>query len=746
MMLIFRKISILSFIFAFLFFYAIPAMALTPIEDGDLNFKLGDTSIYIICTVGDGDTLTNIPLQVWYEEAAPMQDIHEIRAAIIFNSGKLFFYDAVKAAAWPGDLSHSVSGDTLFITLDNGTVSPQLSPTTYANLQFTAWCGVPSTVDMDLKQGENYTYIFLNSRHYPPQGNLDDGSVTVIDNYNETYSIHDTTITGGALQTKIHIPVYVRTNYRFWGTYTYFRFDTTYLQYDSFYVADQNEYYMIKDCTRNKDTLKVRVYEYLNIFHDEYSSETKLYTLVFQVKNAAQGNTAHIDFIGDSSWSVPFDGFSGCFDVRQMDTLKNGDITIPAYADTAKLEFHCSTCDSMVGLNDDDCSAMIKMKNNFAAGDVTKSITLNYNTTNYLTVTDVDAADAQALDFDYASYSSGGTKQASVRQLYNANLTNHVHAVTDYADLAKMTFDFNDGSYSPSSYANRYLKVAFKGKYDDNNDLSQVWDTLNVVRCDTTNSKLINGGNDSVEIRMGEINLPGTSGTCHVHQEVKLRNNFSLDHFGFTVTIPAGAEIRTIDTGYTAGIRYTKISGTQYRIYGNSSTGFNGISPNGNNYTKVAEVMIRYCSRYGSVSGTPTISNDTMISSSSRQYVNRDPHSITIYGCLCNIDKLNEFASEEEAGPALPTDFKLNQNHPNPFNPETIISYDVPTLTRVKIVVMNILGQVVATLVDEPKSPGRYEIVWRGTDSYGARVSSGIYLTVMQAGNYSGTVKMSLMK
>ena len=97
-------------------------------------------------------------------------------------------------------------------------------------------------------------------------------------------------------------------------------------------------------------------------------------------------------------------------------------------------------------------------------------------------------------------------------------------------------------------------------------------------------------------------------------------------------------------------------------------------------------------------------------------------------------------------GIGLPTEFKLNQNHPNPFNPETRVAYDVPAPAHVKIVVMNILGQEVATLVDEVKAAGSYEAVWRGADNSGNRVSSGVYLCIMRAGDYSSSIKMALMK
>jgi serine protease AprX len=90
---------------------------------------------------------------------------------------------------------------------------------------------------------------------------------------------------------------------------------------------------------------------------------------------------------------------------------------------------------------------------------------------------------------------------------------------------------------------------------------------------------------------------------------------------------------------------------------------------------------------------------------------------------------------------SVPTGFALYQNYPNPFNPATAIRFNVqdskfkvPTHTTLKI--YNILGQKVRTLVDEPKTAGKHEVIWDGKDDEGKDVASGIYfyqLTVRQA-------------
>ncbi|MCE2447938.1 MAG: PQQ-dependent sugar dehydrogenase [Candidatus Latescibacteria bacterium] len=77
---------------------------------------------------------------------------------------------------------------------------------------------------------------------------------------------------------------------------------------------------------------------------------------------------------------------------------------------------------------------------------------------------------------------------------------------------------------------------------------------------------------------------------------------------------------------------------------------------------------------------------------------------------------------------ALPQQFYLGQNYPNPFNPSTIIPYRLPVSTRVRLEVLNILGQRLATLVDAEQPAGFHTAAWDGTDASGRGVAAGVYL------------------
>lgn len=89
----------------------------------------------------------------------------------------------------------------------------------------------------------------------------------------------------------------------------------------------------------------------------------------------------------------------------------------------------------------------------------------------------------------------------------------------------------------------------------------------------------------------------------------------------------------------------------------------------------------------------------------------------------------------------LPSEFALGQNFPNPFNPTTKIKYSVPQLSMVSIVVYGITGEVVATLLNEVKEPGNYDLQFNAS-----QLSSGIYFYRMTAGDFTQVRKLSVLK
>jgi hypothetical protein len=97
--------------------------------------------------------------------------------------------------------------------------------------------------------------------------------------------------------------------------------------------------------------------------------------------------------------------------------------------------------------------------------------------------------------------------------------------------------------------------------------------------------------------------------------------------------------------------------------------------------------------------------------------------------------------SVEDDDDLLPTDFGLSQNFPNPFNPSTTIRYAVKERAQVTLVVYDLLGKQVATLVDEVKSPGSYDVSFSGTD-----LANGVYVYKLTTPDFAETRKMILLK
>ena len=89
----------------------------------------------------------------------------------------------------------------------------------------------------------------------------------------------------------------------------------------------------------------------------------------------------------------------------------------------------------------------------------------------------------------------------------------------------------------------------------------------------------------------------------------------------------------------------------------------------------------------------------------------------------------------------IPERFILSQNYPNPFNPSTTINFSIPNSEFITLKVYDVLGKEVATLVNEEKATGSYEVNFNA-----AGISSGIYFYKLQAGSIIETKKMILLR
>ncbi len=88
----------------------------------------------------------------------------------------------------------------------------------------------------------------------------------------------------------------------------------------------------------------------------------------------------------------------------------------------------------------------------------------------------------------------------------------------------------------------------------------------------------------------------------------------------------------------------------------------------------------------------------------------------------------------------------LEVNYPNPFNPSTLIRFELPHSSGVRLSIYDILGRCVRNLVDGHRSAGMHAVVWDGTDNLGQKVPSGVYMYRLSAGSSTAVRKMILTR
>ena len=117
-------------------------------------------------------------------------------------------------------------------------------------------------------------------------------------------------------------------------------------------------------------------------------------------------------------------------------------------------------------------------------------------------------------------------------------------------------------------------------------------------------------------------------------------------------------------------------------------------------------------------------------------YATNGPFTLTIDGSQLK-------ASDEDV---IPDEFALHSNYPNPFNPTTTISYDLPEQSHITLDIYDLLGKRIKTLVHQSQDAGRQIVMWDGTDDVRRQVSAGVYLYRIQTGEFTQTRKMLILK
>ena len=166
---------------------------------------------------------------------------------------------------------------------------------------------------------------------------------------------------------------------------------------------------------------------------------------------------------------------------------------------------------------------------------------------------------------------------------------------------------------------------------------------------------------------------------------------------------------------------------------------FAGCDINGNNKQ---EVLLSYQSVFDSVKYTykrwdaSAFVTDSIV-------MKWNPDQVTVRMLESTVTGIKEI----HLGIITPDDYKLEQNYPNPFNPTTSIRFSLPLQKKISIVVYDILGNEVKTLLNNQEfEKGNYEVTWDGTNNFGSTVASGQYIYTLKYGNFSKSLKLTLLK
>jgi subtilisin family serine protease len=230
-------------------------------------------------------------------------------------------------------------------------------------------------------------------------------------------------------------------------------------------------------------------------------------------------------------------------------------------------------------------------------------------------------------------------------------------------------------------------------------------DVLDVVRIVRTILGLPKVADTSPVAATGELTLEDGS--------IVLRSTVSVAGLQFSLTGPQMADVRLTPTEALRGMETgsaTRDGQATYVVYSLSRT----VLPTG------SVALFR-------VEGAPTLKvRDVVLSDVDGRTI---PTAVT-----------------DDESAALPTSYGLEQNYPNPLNPETTIRFALPEATDLRLTVCNLLGQEIRVLRRGRVDAGHYRVVWDGRDDRGRAVASGVYLYRLDAGPYTATRKLVVLK
>jgi len=336
-------------------------------------------------------------------------------------------------------------------------------------------------------------------------------------------------------------------------------------------------------------------------------------------------------------------------------------------------------------------------QNNVAIAGNNGTVLVSSNTgLNWITKTPVTSANLNAVDHNYWLFAVGDNGTILyASELFTGNLVSRTSGTTR-----------NLRGVSISSVNNqRIIVVGDKGTILRSTNTGNNWDNVSIP--DTTFNFYAISQRNANTMQSGDRFVAVGSGG-RIYKSTDIGATWQQKSSGTTNTLRS-IYFLTLDSGVAVGdngtVRLTTNGGETWF----TDPFFN--SPSSRNYKFVSCVHKQTNTFYAMSDTTFFVSDDPIIAG------------------------INNISSE------IPDDFSLSQNYPNPFNPMTKIKFQVPNSGFVKLVVFDMLGKEVATLVNEELNVGTYDYEWSGIN-----LPSGIYFYRLEAGHFNLTKKMILIK
>jgi hypothetical protein len=757
-------------------------------QEGGVWFELTDvTGIFVAGTKAESTPEEAIIPCRWRftGEELPGHNVTMMGLTVTFDESLLEFQDAsldgfgTADPYWPGIMTvdDHVPGKVVILLEDlSGVGVPATADLTeFVWLKFTPLCQPElSIIPVTIEEGLSITYIVAGEMYYVAENDVDDGSVQVAE-YDGYVSVIDPNpldeeevrITKQGVvgtSTQIEVPYYIETNYNVHRARFVAEYDTTKVVPVGFQLAD--DWYW----TYGAPPMPQAGHFFVDAaavptWLDDNSEPLAFLIVTYEIIGDWHGQDTVIGFLEgwDNTVIVGYRDGGICYDLTYPPNAEfyGGTVEIEDY-----LAAYNTVIDDMIYPADISAGhklfwATAQLQNNFIGEDPEASpIRLDYDLGYDFDVIDVD----QPEDFWFEVNTSSAKSLPQHMELYMVprdGLLNERPISPEFADLVRFQLLLS-GIEPPDAYGADGYSFAYMCDFGERE--ARVVDApTDSITADCGNENLTFGDTPQIRYAVGELYCPQATSTspANVTQTYYIRNSIEVSDFEVTIrkdgrhgivdiSPAAGVEVRDHDDDYVtfgAGPDWAPSVNDERLAIGTIIYSAFYVPADENEITGGEDKDIHpgptYCWWWTAI----TFDGNSYLADAQgrRPYMFVQAGSVgTKYLCGGPIDPHPEPHPTPDGQQV--TQYRLYGNWPNPFNPMTTISFDLPHMEHVTLEILNVKGQRVRMLVDEVRSTGHHEVSWNGTDQAGRRVASGTYLYVLKAGDFRQTARMILLK